>query len=153
MIVAQLRQSLKEEWPHDTTPALVAFYGNPTGFDGGPSQLWEHNNIRRLHPPYQMYRGGDPVVTIRFTTSAIASLERVLRGIKKNYSPREIERFELNACGDAYSFKRARGSLRLSTHAYGCAFDFATAAATFFEDEGWSWGGSNNPAHFQATVE
>jgi hypothetical protein len=158
--VRKLEEALREQWPRDSTPALTAFYGNPVGYDGGASPVWEKANLCRLSPPYLMFRRGGPLSIITIHRKCYDSLERILKKIKRQYTEKQLQFYELNVCGDAYNFGRARGSFRLSTHAYGCAFDISPLlgevpieVVAFFEEEHWTWGGPSNSQHFQATTE
>ncbi len=165
-------------WPKDNPKELEAFYGSfQLGADGKPTAAWESKTLISFVSPFPLRLAWNPTRTatrIRSHRNAAQSLKRILERILKYYgSVKMVRESRLDLFGGCYQFRRISGSTRLSLHAYGAAIDLdpernplgkpyseqegmiPLVVVSFFEDEGWMWGGrfNNRPdcMHFQAT--
>lgn len=165
-----------DDWPNAVTAELRQFYGNPVGLSSGASNSWKRSYLRKLEPPFEMFycdvHGTRcEAADILIHTKCYNSLTRVLNQIKDRFSVDQITKYQLDTIGEAYSYRRERGSSKLSIHSYGCAIDLSPVlnkwkqpydskndmmpleVVGFFRAEGWTWGGlwtPPNPKHFQA---
>lgn len=101
--------------PVDTNEALEAVYG-PPGED----------NLVRIELPYEMKLAWDTDATVNSTLCHEMVAERLsnfLIDINEIYSEDEIEKYGLNLFGGVYNYRNMKGSLRMSTHAWGIAMD------------------------------
>lgn len=158
-------------WPHQSSAAMNAFYGNPDpNHDGIPDRAWEDANLVSITPPYAMFLAWAPtqrVKTIRVHKSAADSLLRVLRAIFAHYgSQAAIEAARMHLYGGCYNFRLMRGGTSLSIHSWGGAIDIDPEGNPFggkvtmpapvvsaFAAENWTWGGpwsKHDGMHFQA---
>lgn len=171
-------------WPKQSASAMNAFYGNPdVNRDGRADREWEKANLVEFIPPYQLYypleRGktvvarGTKFKKLFIHKKCVKSLEIVMNRIKKEVSPADIEKYQLDVCGGTYNFRLKRGGSSLSIHSWAAAIDLSHLINRFgrawspraelnmmpkvvvrmFEDEGWTWGGlwsTPDGMHFQA---
>lgn len=161
-------------WPKQS--AVDAFYGNPRGKNGGPSAVWERDNLITIPCPWPLVTAWEPhqpVSRIRIHKKCADSLSRVLARTWELSGKNNdvIEALGLHLFGGSYMFRMMRGSNRLSMHSWGCAIDFDPARnglgddtpflkpdsiiVAAFKCEGWAWGGDwsrKDAMHFQAAV-
>lgn len=165
---------------------MNGFYGNPDkNRDGQPDRDWVAANIIEIKPPYSLYYPIERIVnerkilikrqhqfkTLSFHKKAADSLMVCLTEIGKQFSPQEIQKYELDICGGAFVFRLMRNGRSLSTHSWGSAIDIShlinwygrkydpnvgmmpMKAVDIFKKEGWTWGGkwrTGDAMHFQA---
>jgi hypothetical protein len=152
-----------------------AFYGNPRGGCGNPSQSWEIGCLTRLKAPYAVYYDGRPVPYILINRKCADSFRRVLDKIwlAAGKDQSVVDRWGASTFAGSYVYRTKRGGVTLSMHAYGCAIDLDPVRNGFrnphphfgqgdahkvveaFQSEGWEWGGqwlcpSCDGMHFQA---
>lgn len=178
-------------WPNQDKDALNKFYGNPDGNgDLRCDVSWETKNIVRIKPPFTMFYPEEIIKTDSLgrkkkvlilrpkILTAIAihircadSLTRCLSEIPKQFSPQEIEKYQLDIYGGGFNFRLMRNGRSLSMHSWGCAIDIShlinwygrkydaskdmmpAKVIQIFKNEGWTWGGKWSTAdgmHFQA---
>lgn len=170
-------------WPHQSN--MNSFYGNPDkNRDGRPDPDWVAANIIQFKPPYTLYYPLEKIVngrktlikrqqqfkTLSFHKKAADSLIRCLSEIPKQFSPQEIEKYELDICGGTFVFRLMRNGRSLSIHSWGSAIDLShlinwygrkydekagmmpMRAVNIFKKEGVTWGGlwrTGDSMHFQ----
>lgn len=151
-----------------------SFYGNPRGHDGNANEVWEHDNLAYVTPPYQLWMGTIKIKRVKIHKKCAASLTRVMAEIwekcGKDYE--KIKELNYHVFSGAYNYRLKRGGSSLSMHAYGAAIDFDapnnmmadhtpgfhrdSIIVKAFEREGWVWGGnwanSIDGMHFQMAV-
>ncbi len=163
-------------FPIDNYRSLVSFYGDPDpDGDGVANPGWESNNLVNVKPPFEMrlaWNVNKPLKSIRIHKKCADSLSTILEEIFINFKREQelINLHRINLFGGSYSFRRARGLSRLSTHAFGAAIDIDPAynplgkkhdkvngihqaVVNIFNKHGWVWGGDfSRPdcMHFQA---
>ncbi len=152
-------------WPKQSE--MDTFYGNPRGKNGGPSAAWESANLVSIPAkdlPFVIRYSGTPVKSIRVHKKVKDAFLRVLSRIWEaaGKSQAKIDEWGMSSFGGCYVFRVKRGgSKSLSTHSYGCAFDFDVANNGFgdttprfakypevlkaWEAEGAVWGGPWRP--------
>lgn len=174
---------MKNVWPLQSQ--ADAFYGNPRGRDGKVSPAWKKANIIKIPVPFKITmridppkarRKIDPVVYVVYTHIEIhkkcaESATRILNNTwtRVGKSQAMIDKLHLSDFSGSYNFRVISGGKRLSTHAYGAAWDwdaddnwlndqtpfftkdhpFAVAHA----EEGWVWGDTwkrRDSMHWQA---
>lgn len=163
-----------QEWPLQRE--CDEFYGNPRGGAGKASSSWEHANLTRIKPPFQMYYDGKPIKTIQIHRKCAPSLKRVLDKIwvASGKNQKIVDSWGASVFAGSYVFRQKRGGTTLSMHSWACALDLDPARNGFrnqrpnfgrgdankvvqaFESEGWEWGGrwsgrSCDGMHFQAS--
>jgi peptidoglycan hydrolase-like protein with peptidoglycan-binding domain len=158
-------------FPHDDTPSLKAFYGDPSV----NNDAWQRANLIPITPPWPMF-GGDiddgtsPVKAIYIHKKAAIAFSAALNDIWASYKQdvAAIKAVGMHRFSGAYNYRAIRGSSRLSCHAFGAAIDFDSAhnqmnyehksnmadvvVAAFKKNGAW-WGGDythrQDPMHFQ----
>jgi len=114
----EYRNSIYKQLPHSTNyREMVRTYGHPV------TQV--PYRLINLKPPYQLFYGPQKVKTIRVHKKAADSFLHALNLVTEYYSPKEISELHLNHYSGAYNQRRIRGGRSWSTHAFGCAIDFA----------------------------
>jgi len=159
-------------WPNDERTALDAYYcRHDRRPDGQPTAAWEKANLVYIRPPFRMVAAWAPaqdITRVRCHAKVAESLSRVFAAIAR--LPLDVMR-PAQYFGGCYNYRRARGMLRLSTHAWGAAVDLDPVNNELgkpyaendgmmplqiiqaFDEEGWEWGGKwQRPdcMHFQA---
>lgn len=148
-----------------------AFYGNPRGLNGQPSQTWMRNNLVRIDVPFRMTFDGQRVSKITIHKKCADSLSRILQAIwiASGHNQARIEEWGVDKYGGSFNFRLMRGLSSLSMHSWGCAIDIDPArnglgdpspylancplVIAAFDAEKWTWGGRWNRKdgmHFQA---
>lgn len=171
-------------WPNQSN--MNGFYGNPDkNRDGQPDRDWVAANIIQIVPPYPLFYPLEKVVnnrktlvkrerqfkTLSFHKKAADSLMYCLKQILENFTPQEIQKYELDICGGTFVFRLMRNGRSLSIHSWGSAIDLShlinwygrkydpnvgmmpMKAVDIFKKEGWTWGGrwrTGDAMHFQA---
>jgi hypothetical protein len=161
------------QWPAERD--VDAFYGDPRGAGlrglGTVDPDWFARSIVYVVPPYPMAYEGREVRKIachrRCAFALATALQRVMTFPGWATDPR------LRVFDGSFNFRLKRGSLALSMHSYGIAFDFDAARNPMgevlglrgfqphstlvqaFKSVGAKWGGDfhgrKDPMHFQFT--
>ncbi len=165
-------------------------YGNPRGRNDKLNPKWYRTHIVRVSLPYPMRLAWQTYITVkdvsmhqeiaRFLYAALQDIydhERIEIKHRVGFSTYDtptydrltLERLQaagLDLLGGAFTYRKKRGSRKLSTHAWGIAFDLNPAAnrwgsrgnmpdwvVEIFKKWGFTWGGywrKSDPMHFQA---
>ncbi len=105
-------------WPRDDMAALQAFYGAPG------------SSLVMLDLPYPLRLSWQLSQQVRRTQchhKVRDSLRAVLEAVLAHYGPDGIAELRLDLYGGGFNLRDMRGGTRLSTHAWGIAFDFDPA--------------------------
>lgn len=171
-------------WPHQSE--MNKFYGNPDrNQDGRCDPDWEANNIIKIIPPYTLYYPMEKIIekrkvlvkrekqwsALRVHKKCANSLVNCLQEIGKQFSPQEIQKYELDLCGGVMVFRLMRNGRSLSIHSWGAAIDLShlinyygrkydpksnmmpQKVVDIFKKEGWVSGykwKTGDAMHFQA---
>jgi hypothetical protein len=115
-----------QQWPHEDTSALDAFYGDPRGHDGRESPAWAAQNLVKWVPPYPLFYSDDkhsPLLHLWVHKKCLAAFNAAFKEVLTVLGIEYIKAHRLNICGGTFCFRVQRGGSRLSVHAYGCAID------------------------------
>jgi hypothetical protein len=112
-------------FPHENTPALNDFYGNPSGYGGRASPTWAKKNLVSWTPPYKIYYSGNLrlMKTLTIHRLVVPAYDLAFKNALKHFGEEGLAKNRLNMCGGTYNYRVMRGGSRLSTHAYGIAID------------------------------
>ena len=155
-------------WPEHRHVALR--YGCP-GNGGDVNPEWESRNLQRVDLPFPMetaWLEPDPhtkeleprvVKTVRVHREVAASLGRVLTAILHDIYGGDLKSLradKMHLFGGLYTYRPSTRTGELSMHGYAVAIDFGAEeipeeVVAAFESEGWTWGGEDEPGHFEAT--
>lgn len=151
-------------WPKQSE--MDTFYGNPRGKNGGPSAAWESANLVYIPAselPFKLTYDGKPVSRVRVHKKVKDAFLRVLHRIWEAAGKKQsvVDEWGMSKYSGCYLFRLKRSGSTLSTHSYGCAFDFDAANNGFkdttprfanypqvlkaWEAEGAIWGGPWRP--------
>lgn len=104
-----------EQWPRHTNEEMNAFYGAPG------------SNHTRIKPPYPVFYGDQPVASILINKRCAESASRILDRVLAEYGKDQIASLGLDRFGGCFNNRPMRGGLKLSTHAWACAWDWDAA--------------------------
>lgn len=124
-------------WPKQSQ--MDEYYGNPRGKDGKASAGWENENlvyIAAFDLPFKLYYDGKPVSRVRVHKKVRDAFLRVLNRLweASGKSQAVIDEWGMSKYAGCYLFRLKRSGSTLSTHSYGCAFDFDPANNGFRDD-------------------
>lgn len=154
---------MKNIWPFQSE--CKTFYGDPTQ----NYNVWAHNNLSLIVPPFFMEYYGDngkiiPIHAFNIHKKCIDSLERIFDEIWKasNFNQATIDAWHVSHFSGSAVSRTMRNSKKLSMHAFGCALDmdalnkpmgttnrFPWQVTNAFQNEGWI-NLVHDPMHFQA---
>lgn len=100
-----------------TTSEIISILGKPKQTT---------SNLVRLVLPYKMRLSWDlrtSITTILVHPSIKDSLENVLKCVKADYTPDQIEKLGLNLYGGCYNYRAMRGGSDWSRHSWAIAID------------------------------
>lgn len=159
---------LVNNWPHDDTASLLAFYGDPHMAE------WEAENLVSIVTLFPIYYDGHPskIRCHRKIADALKSAMDQIFVAGGNNLKSPILKHVQNYSG-CYNLRSVRGSSRISTHGFGAAIDFDAGVLTLgknvpasdmpqkvvdiFKKTGAFWGGDyigrKDPMHFQYAHE
>lgn len=104
-----------QQWPHDDTASLLAFYGKP----------WDDSSLLVEVPvQFPMDYEGRPVQHIQFHKRAAPALLAALQAIAAAAKADPGVLKHVTHFSGSYNYRPVRGSSRLSCHAFGAAIDF-----------------------------
>lgn len=160
-------------WPHEDTPALNAFYGDPRGTDGEASASWQSQNLVLWSTPYPMfYSDGKhtPMEHLRVHKRCLQTFHEAFTDVLQTMGHDRIMQLRLDVTGGTFCYRLERGGSRLSVHSWGCAIDMDPSHNPFphrwidnhgfidaqfaeiLQRHGFCWRGANgdiDPMHFQ----
>lgn len=158
-------------WPKDSMPALLAFYGDPRAVKTRAD--WESKNLVSFKPPFQMYYDHHALSGFRVHRLCNAAFYAAFNEIwdKCGHDQKAVEKLGAADTGGCYNPRLIRGSnTRWSNHSFGCAIDLSPQTNGFttikgkttlghividaFKRQGARWGGDyqnsrKDPMHFE----
>lgn len=161
------------DWPHEDTPALNAFYGDPRGNNGDASATWQAENLVHWVPPYPMfYSDGQhtPMLHLRVHKKCLETFNAAFGDVLSTIGMDRIRHLRLDTTGGTFCYRPERGGSRLSVHSWGCAIDMDPGHNPFphrwvgggemidpqfaeiLQKHGFCWRGAHgdiDPMHFQ----
>lgn len=158
----------RAKWPLQKD--MDGFYGNPRGQGGVVSKKWYAENIIYVKPPFKMQFVDTNITRIachqRCANELLAALNEIWEESGK--SQKTINQWGMNVFSGSHAYRPITGGRTLSTHAYGCGFDFdaprngygdatpnfdnVPAVVNAFKRQGAEWGGDwkkDDGMHFQ----
>lgn len=114
----------QQQWPHDDTESLTAFYGNPC----------DESRHTLIFPPYQLYMDGTPLKQIRVHEKIAQPVMRALQKVLDHYGPDQIAKLKLNVFDGCFNCRPIRGGTRPSVHSFAAALDFLAAENDLHQD-------------------
>ncbi len=167
------------DFPRDTQADLDAFFSkHQLGANGEPTAAWKKEHLTTITPAYPLTLAFPPGTTVTKVTchkKVADSLTRVFEKILEHFGSIEnVRKARMHLFAGMFSFRKIRGSNRLSTHSWAISIDIDSAknpqgkphdeskgmmpkaVVAIFEAEGWKWGGRFGGKrvdcmHFQAT--
>lgn len=156
------------DWPRDTMPAKIAFYGDPRGANGHENPAWRESIEVRIVPPFQMYYEKKPLKSIAVHKKCAGAFLAAFQEIweKCGEDQKKVDKTGASDFAGVFNFRKIAGSNSLSNHSFGCAIDLSPATNGFdmkgtisnivveaFERQGARWGGRyknrKDPMHFE----
>jgi hypothetical protein len=113
-------------WPHEDTPALNTFYGDPRGTNGQASAAWQAENLVQWVTPYPMfYSDGKhtPMEHLHVHKKCLSTFHDAFTDVLQTMGIDKIRQLRLDVTGGTFCFRPERGGSRLSVHSLGCAID------------------------------